>query len=61
MKELILMAVVAYGIYDRPEEGYPLGIVLILTGIFFTVMVMIKDRLDGRDTKKAVGRASVRK
>jgi len=61
LKELLLIAVLAYAIYDRPEGGYPLLVVLILTGIFFTVTVMIKDRFDGGNNSKTRKRATVRK
>jgi uncharacterized membrane protein len=60
MRELILLSVVAYAIYDRPPEGYPIGIIFIIAALFFTATVLIRDRFDARNNSKTGTRTSVR-
>jgi len=61
MRELLMLSVVAYAIYDRPPEGYPIMIILIVTAIFFIAMLSMKDRLDARNNSKAGRRTSIYK
>lgn len=61
MREILLLSVVVYAIYNRPPEGYSIVAILSVTALFFIAMLSIKDRLDARNNTKTGRRTSVRK